>query len=219
MFRFLTINLCVVFLMAFPAFAQSFTPDVGQFDGASTIALDANDAFDIAGSGTIEFWVEPDWTEDPGYDPVIISNAGADGASYLVAILRDRDGLGVLANERVEFVDFDFTDGKMHFVALCDYEDALLVYIDGELLARFENMSFASLPSQGVWIGSADGETAPFIGAIANLRLWGYPVGIKELLTYAVGDLFENEESRHPGLDFLLGISDFENADFLIATN
>ena len=80
-------------------------------------------------------------------------------------------------------------------------------------------MSFAALPSDGVWIGSADGESSPFIGAIASLRIWGYPVAIKDLLTYAAGDLFKDEESRHPGLDYLRGISDFDNADFLIATN
>lgn len=212
-------TLCLCLWAGFSlASAQDFAPDVGIFEGASTIALDPDPAMGFDSTGTIEFWVEPDWAEDPGYDPVIISNAGPDGVSYLVAILRDRDGLGVMSGDQVEYIAFDFTDGKMHHVALVQYEDVLIVYIDGKIQGRFESFKMANLPSAGVWIGSADGEAGAFIGAIASLRLWGYPVQVKSLLTYAAGDLFKDEESRHPGLDYLRGLSDFDNADFLVSS-
>ena len=87
----------------------------------------------LADGGTIEFWVVPDWTSDPGYDPVIICNAGPEGASYLVAMLRDRDGIAIAAGEEEDVVTFDFSDGQLHHVAVVQYDDGTAVFVDGEV--------------------------------------------------------------------------------------
>ncbi len=193
--------------------AQTYTPDILELDGSNGLEFYPEDSYDISGYGTIEFWVIPDWEEDPGFDPVIISNAGVEGPSYLIALLRDRDGLGIVTRTREEIIAFDFADGNMHHVALNDYGDTLMVYVDHILVGRFEP-GFAQLPSSGLWIGSADGQSAPFNGAIAGLRFWGVPVEPDNLEQYSRKDIFAG--NGHPDLDYLTAISDFNNRDVVL---
>ena len=193
--------------------AQTYTPDILELDGVNGLEFHPEDSYDIAGYGTVEFWVTPDWEIDPGYDPVILSNAGEEGPSYLVALLRGRDGIGLVTGEREEIVAFDFTDSNMHHVALNDYGDTLMVYIDHVLVGRFEP-GFLQLASSGFWIGTADGEASPFTGAIAGLRFWGAPVEPDTLKKYARKDIFTG--NGHPDLDFLTAMSEFENRDIVV---
>lgn len=203
-------------LLAGNAYAQdeSYQPDFLELDGTESLQFIPDPEYSLAQGGTIEFWVEPDWSEDPGYDPVIISNSGEDGISYLIAMLRDRDGLGVVSGENEGFIPFDFTDGKVHHVALNAYEDALIVFIDGEPQG-VADFGIADVQSSTVWIGSADGETAPFTGALAALRIWGVPVEKEALADYRTLDVFSEYNEPHPDIDFLQAISDFENKDIL----
>ena len=81
------IPLLLLSLCAATTGAEQYTPDVAEFDGTTSLTFDPSPQLVLADGGTIEFWVVPDWTSDPGYDPVIICNAGPEGASYLVAML------------------------------------------------------------------------------------------------------------------------------------
>ena len=62
--------------------SEPYKPDIAVFKGGDSIVLAPNRSLMLSGDGTIEFWVAPAWKKDPGYDPVVISNAGPDGASY-----------------------------------------------------------------------------------------------------------------------------------------
>jgi len=194
-----------------------YVPDIAEFDGTNGIAVEADPELTIRETGTIEFWVAPGWKTDPGYDPVVLSNAGPEGVLYLVSILADRKGIEVAAGDRSVYAAFDFTDEKMHFVAINDYGDELLIYVDAKLVGRFPGFSFEDLPSAGLWIGTGDGVSAPFKGAIAALRIWSYAIEPEDLVLYSLKDVSEDEEDIHPGLDYLQGISDFKNREFYIA--
>ena len=197
------------------AVAQSYVPDVLELDGKETLEFPPDDRLTMTGGATIEFWVQPDWTDDPGYDPVVLSNAGPQGPSYLVALLRDRDGIGIMVGDQSVIGAFDFTDGKMHHVAVIDDGTSTAVLVDGETILVSE-ITFAALPSAGFWIGSSDGRNDPFVGAIAGLRLWDIAVNPTQLKDFAKVDLFEAREEPHPDLGWLIGLSDFTNKDFLL---
>jgi hypothetical protein len=206
------IPLLLLSLCAITAGAEQYTPDVAEFDGTTSLTFDPSPQLVLADGGTIEFWVVPDWTSDPGYDPVIICNAGPEGASYLVAMLRDRDGIAIAAGEEEDVVTFDFTDGQLHHVAVVQYEDGTAVFVDGEV-AGTSDLRFQDLPSVGVWVGSIDGENNAFRGAIAGLRVWDVAVPQEELVAYALEDIFAGD---HPDLAWLSAISDFRTGELLL---
>jgi len=195
------------------AYAQDYTPDIAEFDGTNTMSFDPAPQLTLADGGTIEFWVMPDWTSDPGYDPVIICNAGPEGASYLIAMLRDRDGIAFVAGDKEDVATFDFTDGRLHHVAVSFFEDGLSVIVDGQIVGT-SDIKALDLPSVGVWVGSIDGENNQFKGAIAGLRVWDIVVEQESLAEYALKDIFADE---HPDLPALSVMSDFANGDFLLA--
>ena len=148
-----------MFILPASISAQSYIPDVLELDGTETLEFPADDRVQLADGATIEFWVAPDWKEDPGYDPVILSNRGNSGYSYMIAMLRDRNGIGIISGGEVDLAPFDFTDGKLHHVAIIDYSDSIMVFVDNIAVADLD-MSLRSLPSTGFWIGSSDGENA-----------------------------------------------------------
>jgi hypothetical protein len=207
----LTVSL---WLSACLCFAQDYIPDLAEFDGTSTYTFGPSSALSLAKGGSLEFWVMPDWSEDPGYDPVILSNAGPEGASYLVALLRDRDGIGILSGNQQRLVAFDFTDGQLHHVALTYLDGNMAVLIDGRVLGLFE-IIIEDLPSSAFWVGTADGETAPFVGAVAGLRLWDVSLDRKTLVSYAARNVL-SEAAAHPALRHLRAISDFRQDDLFI---
>lgn len=191
-----------------------YSPDVLELDGTGTLNFPPVEEMYLGGGGTLEFWVAPDWSEDPGYDPVVVSNAGVEGASYLVAVLRDRDGLGIVSGETERMVGFDFADNNLHHVALVYLEGQLAVYIDGRLQSTTD-FKLLDLPASGLWVGTADGSTAPFVGAIAALRIWGTPVAQESLVEFAAKDVRDGT-SGHPDSDALRAVSDFTEDDLLI---
>ncbi|MEO0464432.1 MAG: LamG-like jellyroll fold domain-containing protein [Pseudomonadota bacterium] len=210
------IILACVGLLAVPASAQ-YAPDVMEFDGVTTLGFPADESLDLSGGATIEFWVQPDWETAPAFDPVVLSYAGEKGASYLVSVLRDRDGLGIMSGDTFIVAPFDFTDGKMHFVAIIDYGDRTEVMVDSTLVAVLD-LTIKSLPADGLFIGTADGTNDPFLGAIAAVRLWGVPLSQDTVLKYSMRDILDEERAEHPDLRFLIGHSAFNSEDFLLAS-
>lgn len=202
-------------LIACALSAQEYTPDIYEFDGSNALYFDPAPELELADGGTFEFWVSPDWTEDPGYDPTIISNAGPEGPSYLIAMLRDRDGLAFVSGEDEDVVTFDFTDGQLHHIALSQLDDGIVVFVDGQIVGTSDVMA-RDLADGGVWIGSIDGEMFQFEGAIAAMRMWDVVVSRENLVTYALKDIFAGD---HPDLEFLSAMSDFGAGKLLLVTD
>lgn len=190
------------------ALGDDYTPDVLELNGKETLIFAPESEFSIMHGGTLEFWVAPDWTSDPGYDPVVISSAGQDGVNYMIAVLRHRDGLGVLIGEYEHAIAFDFSDNQLHHIALVVSDNELIALIDGRLRAALAIQTMPNEP-EGFWVGTADGETAPFIGAIAGLRIWSTALSQAELVEYALKPVV-TEAGQHPALDHLVVISDFD---------
>lgn len=197
------------------ALAQpAYSPDVAEFKGGDSYAFPANSAFDLSGGGTIEFWVGTDWTGDPGYDPVVLSNTGAQGSSYLIAINGERTALVINSADRIEAVPFDFRNDKLHHVAIVNSGADTFVMIDGVILASLA-LAFEDKPSAGLWIGSANGKDAPFVGAIAQLRLWSIALDPLTIISYLQSDI-DGEGAPHPDIEFLAAESDFHSGALLV---
>lgn len=188
---------------------SAYTPDVAEFDGTNGYAYPATENLTLTGGGTIEFWLQCDWQKDPGYDPVILSNAGPKGALYMVSVLGDRTGLSLQAGDKIESVSFDCSSAQMNYVALVDFSDSSAVMINGRVVGTLD-FGFADLPSTGFWIGSADGTRAPFKGAIAGLRIWDIALDRSELVKYSTMDVAQ-ADNPHPDLSTLIAKSDFTN--------
>ncbi len=194
------------------AHAQEYTPDVAEFDGSNALSFDPAPQLRLVDGGTIEFWVAPDWTDDPGYDPAIISSIGPEGLSYLVAMLRDRNGIAFAAGNEEDVATFDFTDGRLHHVAINQFEDGIVIMIDGQVVGTSELRSL-DLPSAAIEVGSIDGLNNPFKGAIAGLRVWNTAVARETLVEFALQDIFAAD---HPDLEALMAMSDFANGEILV---
>ena len=206
-------------LLHLPLAAQgkSYLPDVLELDGETSLTFPADESLDLSGGATIEFWVQPDWTTPPTFDPVVLSYAGGDGASYLVSLLRDRDGIGVMSGKKYEVVPFDFSGGRMHHVALIDFGTQTEVLVNNDLVAVLP-MTIETLPADGLFIGTSDGESNPFQGALGAVRLWGVPLAQDTVIDWAMRDVLSEEGADHPDLQFLIGHSAFSSEDFLLAS-
>lgn len=201
-----------------PLLAQSSAqagPDFAEFSGAGGLVFAADARLNPGRTAAVEFWVEPEWTGDLGYEPVILSNTGPQGALYYVAVLSARDGLSVVAGENEAIVAFDFTDGVAHHVAINSYEDGLVVFIDGEPRGVFD-FAFAELPSYGLFVGTSDGTNGAFVGAVGQLRIWDAALEEDEIRRFATRPLVSPESGDHPNVEALLAVSDFANRDLLL---
>lgn len=207
--------LLLVWFVPASSVAQDYIPDVIEFQGANSLVFPPNEMLTIVGGGTIEFWVSPDWLENPGYDPVILSNTGEKGPSYAVAIQADKKGIIFYSGEKALRAPFDFSDGKMHFVAITDLGDRVTILVDSALIADVE-MSFSQLPSSVFSIGSFNGNDFSFIGAVAALRIWDAALDPDDLIIFAMKDIHD-ETDPHPDLDTLVGLSDFRNYGFRLS--
>ena len=195
-----------------PTWAESYVPDITELDGTSTLEFSDLSELNLSQTATIEFWVAPGWTEDPDYDPVIVCEAGEEGLSYLIAMLRDRDGLAIATGDGEddeEIITFDFTDGQMHHVAIVQLTDGLVVLVDGQVVGSSE-MRLTRRPGLATWVGSINGQDNVFTGAIAGPRFWGTAVAQTQLVEYALKDVFAGP---HPNLESLVAISEFTHAD------
>jgi hypothetical protein len=194
--------------------AERYSPDSIRFDGTNSLSFPADPRASIAAGGTIEFWVSPDWKTPPPNDTVVVASVGPAGISFAIAMLRDRNGIAFVAGDREYVVAFDFTDGKLHHVAVSQMEDGIVVFVDGRLVGSAE-LKALGIPVTGFWIGSLDGTAHPFVGVVAGLRIWREVIDREQLVRFALADVFDND---HPDLDVLAAISDFANRELLLVT-
>ena len=123
--------LCLLLFLLLPLFlpntaqAQGYSPDVAEFDGSSSLGFAPSEALYVAEAATIEFWVSPDWSSPLDYDPVVLSFSGEQGATYLVAVLRELDGLVLVSAGQRFFIPYQFEDSQMRNSAMAPTNGAV----------------------------------------------------------------------------------------------
>lgn len=157
-----------------PLHAQELEADeIAVFDGDSRLDYPGSPALDLASPATIEFWVAAAWIEEPAYDPCVLAALGEAGLIVSVHITADRKAIGVYHGSEFAAVEFDFTDGLMHRVVLSAVApDVTEVEIDGDTIGLLPLGLGRGEPVTSFHLGSLDGEQAPFVGALARLRVW-----------------------------------------------
>ena len=193
---------------------EGYQIDILNLDGTETLAFDPDPLLAPNEQSTIEFWVQPQWSETPDFDPVVLSNFGSEGASYLIAISAEKDGIIVSSDDMLEAAPYDFSDGELHHVALVDYGDSVRLLVDLEYVADLP-ITFESLPSNGLYIGSADDTGDAFTGLIGGVRIWSVAVEDASLAQFARRDVAG--EPAHSDVDALKLISDFTNRTVVLS--
>ena len=202
--------MCGLLVLSSAAWGQAYAPDVLELDGRETLVFGGEPEFSFTHGGSVEFWVAPGWVDVPGYDPAILSRVGESGIEYLVAVLRERNGLGVLVGDSENVVSFDFSDGQLHHVALVSADNELAVIIDGRVRGVFA-VSPTDVDAGLLYVGTSNGIDAPFEGAIAALRFWRIPLTQEEVVSFALRPVLDERGREHPALDDLVALSDFNN--------
>jgi len=194
---------------------DAYSPDIVVLDGSKSLAIKPHPSLGVSGDLTIEFWAAPGWEQDPGYDPVIVSNLSAEKASYIVAILRDREGVGVVSGEKEIVAPFNFKDGKLHHVAIIQSGNELLISIDG-VIRGVSEMKLNVNEVDAFWIGSIDGSLGAFIGDIGQLRIWNDALDLETLEAFKLQSAFSQYVPAHPFIDALIAVSVFPEAGLLL---
>ena len=204
----------ILFITATIAAHAEYTPDTIEFPSSAPLAFDSAPILSLPEGGAIEFWVGTDWTDNPGYHPVILANGSAESPIYQISITANQDALLVQTGHDFGQFPFNFSDGRTHHVALLDFAEQMIAFVDGKLLGSVE-MSIQPGPVSEFIVGSASGGKAPFIGAVSAIRIWDVPPEPEDTAGYALRDV-NDASDPHPNLDNLVGISDFRNGTFSI---
>lgn len=199
-----------------PVTAQDYSPDIIELGETGPFAFEAAPQLDLADGGAVEFWVAPSWSADPGFDPPVLLNIGPKGISYLISVMRERDGL-VFANDTDEDVFLaDLTDGNLHHVAINVMDDGLEVYVDG-LVVGTSDLKPSALPSSGLYVGGLGVENTGFFeGAIGQLRFWKEPLYEEDIIAYRMRDVLDAQEGDHPDAANLAAMSDLATGQMLL---
>lgn len=160
-------------LLGSGASAQALDPDeIALFDGQSRLDFPGSPALTLRSPATVEFWASAGWTEVPDYDPCVLASLGETDLNFAVHITADRQRIGLFAQGAFAALPFDFSDGLMHHVAVISIGAGFSeVQIDGASIGHLP-LGFGQSPNRSFHLGSLDGEQAPFVGALARVRLW-----------------------------------------------
>lgn len=211
---------CISNTVVNEAMAQGgdYSPDFAVFDGSQSMAIQPDPALAVNGDITVEFWVAPGWENDPGFDPVVVSNISVENASYIIAIMRDRDGVGVLSGGAETVAPFDFSDGKLHHVAIIAANDGFSIVVDGGVRGISET-ALGAYDVDAFWIGSIDGSLGAFTGYIGQLRIWNAALDLETLEAFKFQPAFPQGDIVHPFIDALVAASMFPEAGLLLVEN
>jgi len=199
----------LVFLQAKAEDALDYRPPTASFSGKGALLLPFANVLNINGAGTIEFWVSAQWEGKLEYDPAIIAYAGPEGPRFAVHLASNAKGIGIYAGEYFEGVQYDFTDGALHYVAIVTTGDFIDIYIDG-IFQRTLGYGFADLPATTFSIGSYS-DRAAFIGEIGQVRIWNEPIDQDTLNKFALIPLLAQGPDAHPDIQALVAMSTFAN--------
>jgi hypothetical protein len=201
------VGLLVALFISDNVWSQSTPPPVARFDGSAQLSFPADLSLDFSDYGTVEFWVSATW-EQLDYDPTILSYLGPQGPRFAFIIMGDRQGIGMLAGDQWDAVEYDFSDGLMHHVAFVVLGDETDVFIDGQYQSTLA-VTIADLPASGLHLASFNGSYAGFPGALADLRIWDAPLDGDDINVYRKFDISSEEGLGHPMIDSLVGVGYF----------
>jgi Concanavalin A-like lectin/glucanases superfamily len=195
-------------------------PQTARFTGSNGIDLPGHETLDLGDVSTIEFWVRPGWTK-LGQDPVILSAIGDNKLRYAVFMAADKQGIGLYSDRDSDLAEFDFSDGAAHHVAFVNQGELTDVYVDGELADTITVTFDTSIATRSFHIGSADGTSAPFTGAIGEIRLWDTALEGDDIAAFMRTGILSKEGLTHPDIASLVGVSDFANGrrNFALVNN
>lgn len=152
--------------------------------GAGHLALGAVPAFEFtSGYGTVEGWIHPTWSVDPGYAPCLFSDR--DGASvWSIHMTWPKDFIGNWNNVQFQGLGIPAATGWHHYAVVFD-NGQVKMYLDGQrvgLIPQFINFvsgkttqigsSSPTTTAEG-WIGELD-EVAFYSTALDDATLWNH---------------------------------------------
>ena len=203
-----------------PAAEAEVTSDPLVLDGETSLDYEPGPALDLGSSGTIEFWVAALWSEDPGFFPcVLASRAAYDGEDpaglaaatrYSVHISGDRQEIGLWNGRYWGSAPFDFRDENLHHVVIVTDGGRSMIVVDGETRGELE-IGYGSAAGLPFHVGSSDGESEFFLGAVDGIRLWRAALGsdVIEALSEIDGAL----PPEHPNARDLVAMSSFTESE------
>ncbi|MEN8160341.1 MAG: LamG domain-containing protein [Myxococcota bacterium] len=207
---------------ALPAAAQDAEPAPSLspllLDGETSLEVDPSPGLALGPACTIELVLATAWDDEDGVEGhpgVLGRRTPADGddpealaaaTQWSVHITPDRRAIGLFDGRYFGSVPFDFSDGELHHVALVTKAGRTTVYVDRRARGVIE---LGPGPERGLplHVGSSDGGSELFIGAIASLRLWRRALGPEEVA--ALADVLGAPPEGEVGLDPLAAYSDF----------
>ena len=155
--------------------------------------------FDSAFGQTVDVWVSAEWDDDAVFEeePLVYALRGPQGLRQSVHVTAERDGLAYFDGDYGNFeytrVPFDFSDGKLHHVAVTTYEDETVFVVDGEVAAVVPR-GLSPVAAAEVLIGGSDEDGGAFVGRIGGLRIWN-----SVLLPDDLATLSDNAGDPGPG--------------------
>lgn len=206
----------VLFLSLLAPLGAAAAPASLQLDGQNGVILPGNAALDLAFAGTIEFWIAPAWASSIDHDPTVIANVGETGVRYSIHVTSDRKAIGLHAGENWQTVPFDFTDGRLHHVAMTTLDGVTDVVVDGSSRGLLGMEYDGSIAGQSFAIGSFDGKVAPFKGTLAGLRIWNTPLVDLELNRFSKLDVDDSAFAAHPALRHLVAAGVVQNGRLVL---
>ncbi|MEN8158933.1 MAG: MAC/perforin domain-containing protein [Myxococcota bacterium] len=181
-------------LQASAADAQD-QPEPIVFDGRSTLSLAPHEDMERGGDeGSVDAWLAALWQSDPGYDPCLVAmrkppagegrSAAARATRFSVHIGAGRDRIGLSNGRSTAWLPFDFSDGEYHHVALATRGPSTEVVVDGQPLGALP-IGFGAGRDVPLQLGSADGQSDFFLGAVLSVRLWNKALSSDDLADLA----------------------------------
>src|SRR5262245_33276220 len=190
-------------------------------DGQTSLEVESTPGLDLGPQSTIEFVVATAWEDEDGvtaYPAVLGRREPYDGdepagfaaaTQYSVHVAPDRRSLGLFDGTRYASVPFDFTDGRLHHVALVTREVRTSVYVDRELRGVLD-VGLGATPGLPLHVGSSDGGSELFMGAIPSVRLWRRELTAEEVT--AIADLLGPPGEGDPDASGLAAFSHLTRA-------
>jgi hypothetical protein len=214
--------LLLALLLALPGAAQEeeevteITPLI--LDGLTTLEVEASPGLELGDASTIEFLIATAWDEEDAVaeypavlgrrEPYEGDEAGGFAAAtqYSVHITPDRQAIGLFDGERFASVPFDFSDGKLHHVALVTKAGRTAIYVDREVQGTLE-LGLGEASDLSLHVGSSDGGSELFMGVIPSVRLWRNALTAEQV--GAIADVLGAPDDADVDLDGLAAYADF----------
>lgn len=188
----------------------SFTPGAGTLGQSllleGTGHVNLGPSADLAftnGAGTIEAWVRPGWTSDPGYAPCLFANryASALQVDWSIHMVSAQNQIGNWNGLFFQTLPMFNPGGWRHF-AVTFGDDHVQMYWDGELigdLAQPINIG-QNLPTQ---LGSSDPDvtTEGWIGTLDEVAFYREPLSAGAVMSHYLAMV--SPAAERPTLEFV----------------